>query len=210
MIRIFIADDHAIVRAGLSHMLAETGDMRVDGEASDGQQAIQRILKESWDVVLLDVSMPGKDGLEVLRRVRQGKPDLPILILTMHDEELMALRFLKAGASGYITKDSAPDQLVQAIRKVVSGGRHISSDLAERMLMEWNSDVDKALHERLSDREFTVLRHLASGKTVGIIAEELGLSPRTISTYRTRLLEKMGMKNNSELTHYAMKFGLVD
>ncbi|MBF0186519.1 MAG: response regulator transcription factor [Magnetococcales bacterium] len=210
MIRILLVDDHAIVRAGLRHLLNQTGDMEVAGEAADGNEAVKRMTEESWDVVLLDISMPGKDGLEVLRHVRAVKPDLPILILTMHDEELLALRYLKAGAAGYVTKDSAPEQLEKAIRRVVSGGRHIDQEMAERLVMAWDTDVDRPLHGTLSDREYTVLCRIASGKTVTTIAEDLGLSPRTVSTYRSRILDKMKMKNNAELTHYALKYGLVE
>lgn len=213
MTRIFLVDDHAIVRAGLKHLLTESGaDMHVVGEASNGEEAIERILAEDgiWDIVLLDISMPGKDGLEVLKKVRKARPSLPILILTMHDEELLALRYLKAGASGYVTKDSAPDQLVQAIEHVIGGRRYINPDLAERLVMEWDTDVEQPLHTKLSDREYTVLCRIASGRTVSLIAKDLSLSPRTVSTYRSRILEKMKMKNNAELTHYALKLGLVE
>lgn len=209
MIRILIADDHSIVREGLKQVLKSEPEFDVAGEAENGQQAINMIQNEAWDLVLLDIAMPDKDGLEVLKQVRKTKPKLPILIFTMHDEDLLAMRFLKAGASGFLTKDCPPEELLTAIRKIAGGKKHLEPEMVERLLLQWDDDHDTPPHQRLSDREFTVLRLIASGKTVGEIAELLNLSSRTVSTYRSRMLTKMKMKNNAELTHYALKNDLV-
>jgi len=167
-------------------------------------------MKEKWDVAILDITMPGRNGLEVLREIRRLRPKLPVLILSMHPEDQFAVRLLKIGAAGYLTKESAGEELVGAINKVLTGGRYVSPSLAERMAVYLDLDVKKAPHERLSDREFLILRLIASGKTVGQIAEELSLSVSTVSTYRSRILTKMDMKNNAQLTHYAVQKGLVD
>ena len=204
-----MADDHAVVRQGLKLILADHFKKAVFGQARNATEALARIAKEHWDVLVLDITMPGRSGLEILQDVKRLRPKLPVLVLSMHPEDQFAVRMLKAGADGYMTKESADEELVGAIRKVVDGGRYISPSLAERMASYLSIDVQKAPHERLSDREFLVLRMIASGKAVGQIGRELSLSVKTISTYRARLLEKMDMKNNAELTHYAMQHNLV-
>jgi two-component system invasion response regulator UvrY len=210
MIRILMADDHAIVREGLKHIIAKTDDMTVAGEADNGQQLLDKVREQRFDVLLLDIGMPGRNGLEVLKQIKTDLPRLPILVLTIYPEEQYALRVLRAGASGYLTKESAPERLVEAIRKVSAGGRYVSPTLAERLAVEAAGDISKPLHESLSDREYQVFCMIALGKTASEIADELSLSVKTISTHRARLLQKMQMKNNSELTHYAMQNHLVD
>jgi DNA-binding NarL/FixJ family response regulator len=210
MIRILIADDHAIVREGLKQIVGETPDMAVAGEAANGHEVLDLVRRGDWDVVLLDLAMPGRGGMETLRQLKKERPGLPVLILSIYEEEQYALRALKAGAAGYLTKDGAPDELVVAIRKVAAGGRYIRASLAERLAEEIAGGAERPPHERLSDREYQVMRMLASGKTVGRIADELSLSVKTISTNRARLLRKMGMDTNAELTYYAVKHGLVD
>jgi DNA-binding NarL/FixJ family response regulator len=207
--RILIADDHAVVRQGLKQILAEEFKRAEYGEASNVQEAIDKVWKENWDVVVLDITMPGRSGLEVLKEIKKSRPKLPVLMLSMHPEDQFAVRLLKIGASGYMTKESAPNELVGAVKKVVAGGRYVSSALAEKMASYLAIDVQTPPHERLSDREFLVLRLIASGKTPTAIAKELGLSVKTISTYRMRILEKMSMANNAELTHYAIQNNLV-
>jgi len=209
MLKILIADDHAIVRQGLKQMVTETQDMVVAGEASNGQELLNKIKEEDYDVVVLDITMPGRNGVDVLRQLRSERPQLPVLMLSIHPEEQYALRALKAGASGYLTKESAPDELVAAIRKVSWGGKYVSSSLAEKLAFELETGHEQAPHEALSDREYQVMCMIASGKTVMEIAQELSLSEKTISTYRSRILEKMKMKNNAELTYYAIKNQLV-
>lgn len=210
MIKILIADDHAIVRKGLKQIISETQDMVVSDEAADGQEVLNKVRKNGFDMVLLDISMPGRTGLDILRELRAEKPKMPVLVLSMYPEEQYAVRVLRAGASGYLTKESAPDELIAAIRKVSLGKKYITASLAERLALDLDVDTDKPLHETLSDREYQVLCLIASGKTVGEIAEKLSLSAKTISTYRARILEKMNMKNNAELTHYALQHKLVD
>lgn len=180
------------------------------GEARNAHEALTRAAKEKWDVMILDITMPGRSGLEVLREIKRLRPKLPVLVLSMHPEDQFAVRLLKAGAAGYLTKESAGDELVGAIEKVVAGGRYISPALAERMASYLDIDVQKPPHERLSDREFLILRMIGSGRTVSQIAKELSLSVKTISTYRARLLEKMDMKTNAEVTHYAIQNQLVN
>lgn len=207
--RILITDDHAVVRQGLKQILAEEFKRAEFGEAANVQEAIDKVWKEPWDVVVLDITMPGRSGLEVLKEIKKSRPKLPVLMLSMHPEDQFAVRLLKIGASGYMTKESAPQELVGAVKKVVAGGRYVSPALAEKMASYLAVDVQTPPHERLSDREFLVLRLIASGKTPTAIAKELGLSVKTISTYRTRILEKMTMSNNAELTHYAIQNQLV-
>ena len=210
MIKILIADDHPVVRKGLKDIIQETSDMTVSGEAGKGQEVLENVRKIDFDVVVLDIAMPGRSGLDILKELKSEKPELPVLILSIHPEEQYAVRVLKAGASGYLTKDSAPDELITAILKVSRGKKYISSSLAEKLAYDLEIGVEKPLHEALSDREYEVMCRIASGKTVKEIAEELFLSVKTISTYRARILEKMQMKSNAELTHYAIKLGLVD
>lgn len=208
--KILITEDHAVVREGLKLILADHFKKAVFGEARTATEALALVWKEKWDVVLLDITLPGRSGLEVLKEIKRSRPKLPVLILSMHPEDQFAVRMLKAGAAGYLTKESAGEELVGAIKKVIGGGRYVSPALAERMATYLTIDLQKAPHERLSDREFLILRTIASGKQVGQIAKELSLSVSTISTYRARILEKMHMKNNAELTRYALEKSLVD
>jgi two-component system invasion response regulator UvrY len=208
-VKILITDDHAVVRQGLKQILAEEFTHAEFGEATNVQEAIDRVWKENWDVVVLDITMPGRSGLEVLKEIKKSRPKLPVLVLSMHPEDQFAVRILKIGASGYMTKESAPNELVGAVKKVIAGGRYVSPALAEKMASYLAVDVQTPPHERLSDREFLVLRLIASGKTPTAIAKELTLSVKTISTYRMRILEKMSMSNNAELTHYAIQNKLV-
>jgi two-component system invasion response regulator UvrY len=210
MIKILIADDHAIIREGLKQIISETSDMVVAEEAIDGHEALSKALKNDYDVVVLDITMPGRNGLDVLKELKKQRPELPVLVLTIHPEEQYAVRVLKAGASGYLTKESAPDELTAAIRKISQGKKYVTSSLAEKLVSDLNVDTEKPLHNALSDREFEVMCMIATGKTVKQIGEELFLSEKTVSTYRSRILEKMGMKNNAELIHYAIKHGLVE
>ena len=184
--------------------------MAVTAEAGDGFEAVQVIRREPCDVVLLDITMPNRNGLDVLKQIRTESPRIPVLVLSVHSEDQYAVRVLRAGAAGYLTKESAPSKLVQAIRKVVRGGKYVSPTVAEKLIFDLNRDSTKASHEILSDREYQVMCMIASGKTVTMIAVELGLSVKTVSTYRVRILEKLNMKNNAELTRYALKEGLVD
>src|SRR5438034_486282 len=207
--RILLTDDHAVVRQGLKLILTDHFPRATFGEARNAHEALQRVLKEKWEVVVLDITMPGRNGLEVLREIRRLRPKLPVLILSMHPEDQFAVRLLKIGAAGYLTKESAGEELATAIKKVLAGGRYVSPSLAERMASDLDVDVKKAPHERLSDRELLILRLIASGQTVGQIAKELSLSVSTVSTYRARILTKMDMKNNAQLTHYAVQKGLV-
>ncbi len=210
MIKILIADDHAIVRQGLQQIVKSSPDMSVVGEAVNGEDALSKIRTEDWDVLVLDISMPGRSGFDILRELKHERPNLPVLVLSMHSEDQFAVRTLKAGAAGYLTKESAPDELVQAIRKVVAGGKYISPSLAEKLAFDLENGSEKPPHETLSDREFQVMRMIASGKTVKEIAEELSLSVKTVSTYRARILEKMDLKTNAELIHYAVQNQLVE
>lgn len=208
--KILIADDHVIVREGLKQIVAETSDMVVADEAGSGHEVLNKVLKNDYDVVVLDITMPGMNGVDILNQLKNQRPELPVLILSMHPEEQYAVRVLRAGASGYLTKESAPDELIAAIRKVSASKKYVSSSLAEKLAFELETDTEKPLHETLSDREYQVMCMIASGKTVKEIAEEVFLSVKTISTYRARILKKMIMKNNAELTYYAIKHGLVE
>ena len=210
MLRLLVADDHEVVRKGLVKVLAETlQPIKVD-EAKNGQEALSKALKSEYDLVVLDIKMPGKSGLDVLKEIKQQQPKLPVLILSMHPEEQFAIRAIRAGASGYLTKECAGDELVLAVRKALKGERYVSGSLAELMAGELDSDSEKPLHEILSDREYQVMLLIASGKPVGAIAEELCLSAKTISSYRANILLKTRMKNNAEITHYAIRNKLVD
>jgi len=210
MINILIADDHTIVREGLKRILQQTQDIKRIDEASNGEGVIQKVGRNDYDLVLLDISLPGRSGLDILKQLKCMKPALPVLVLSMHPEEQYAIRSIRAGASGYLTKESASQELIEAIRKVAQGKRYITSSLAERMAFQIELDTKKSLHEALSDREYQVFCMIASGKTVKEIAGVLSLSVKTISTHRSRILKKMNMKNNAQLTHYAIKYSLVD
>jgi DNA-binding NarL/FixJ family response regulator len=210
MIRILVVDDHAIVREGLKQILGDVNDMSVSDEAAGGQEALSKIRGGEFDVILLDISLPGRSGLEILKEIKAERPRLPVLILSMHAEEQYAVRTLRAGASGYLTKASAPDELIGAIRKVSSGRKYVSASLAEKLALELDIDTQKPPHAALSDREYQVMMMLASGKSVKEIADELCLSVKTISTYRSRVMEKMNMKKNAELTLYAIRSHLID
>ena len=212
MIKILVADDHAIVREGLKRILGSATDMAVTGEACTGQEVVEKVTRNDFDVLVLDISMPGRNGLDILRELRVMKPKLHVLMLSVFPEEQYAVRVIRAGASGYMTKDSAPVELVTAIRRISQGRKYVSSSLAERLAvdLELGSDRDRPPHELLSDREYRVMCMVAAGTRANEIAEELMLSVKTISTYRTRILRKMRMKSSAELTHYAIKHGLVD
>ena len=210
MIRVLIVDDHPVVRKGLLQILAEEPDLAAAVEAETASEMLRLIREEQWDIVVLDITLPDRSGLEALKDVKAMRPALPVLILSMHPEDQYALRVLKAGAAGYMSKDSASEELVNAVRKVVGGGRYVSPSMAETLATVVGGDYRKPAHESLSDREYQVMCMLASGKRPKEVAEELCLSVKTVSTYRTRVLEKMGMENNAELTYYAVKNGLID
>jgi DNA-binding NarL/FixJ family response regulator len=208
MIKVLIADDHPIMREGLKLILRDTLDIAVAGEASSAQETLQQVLEKDCDIVLLDISMPGRSGLEILNQLKSLKPYVQVLILSTYPEEQYAVRALKSNAAGYLTKSSAPEELITAIRKTAQGGKYVSAALAEKMAFDLAGDSTKSLHDRLSDREYQVLCLIASGKTVKEIGAELTLSIKTISTYRRRILEKMNMKNNAEIIRYALQQGL--
>ncbi|HEV8259217.1 MAG TPA: response regulator transcription factor [Burkholderiales bacterium] len=209
MLRVLIADDHAITREGLKRILTDYPKPLHVGNAANAAQTLSMVRKNEWDLVLLDISLPDKSGLDVLKSIKKDRPALPVLVLSMYPVDQYALRVLKAGGSGYLTKESAPEQLLAAVRKVFEGGRFITPELAEHMARELAGGTPMLPHEGLSDREFEVLRLIASGRTPTEIAAHLSLSVKTISTYRTRLLHKMGMRHNAELTHYAISNRLV-
>lgn len=209
--KILIADDHAVVRRGLQQILLDAYESPVFGEATNGQEALDILANEEWDVVILDISMPGRSGLDVLKEIRKHRPNLPVLVLSIHPEDQFAVRVLRAGAAGYMTKETAPEELVNAIAKVIDGGTYVSPSLAEILALDLQRDTSDVLpHIRLSDREYEVMLMIASGKSVSEIADELSLSVKTISTYRARILEKVHMKSNAELTRYAITHGLVE
>lgn len=208
--RVLIADDHAVVRRGLIQLLTDEYRTLSVSEARNAGEVFNLAREQDWDIIILDISMPGASGLEVLKELKRGRPRVPVLILTSHPEEQYAIRVLKAGAAGYMTKESAPEHLIEGIRKVTGGGRYVGPKLAELLAASIGNDQEKQPHERLSDREYRVLCLIGSGKTVGEIAGDLFLSAKTVSTYRARILEKMGMKTSAELTYYALKNGLVD
>ena len=210
MIKILIADDHPIVRKGLIEILTESKDIAIVDEASNGQEVLEKVWKNRYDVVVLDISMPGLSGLDVLKQVKGDKNAIPVLILSRYPEEQYAVRVIKAGADGFLTKESAPEELIKAIKKVAHGGKYISSSLAEKLAVYLGEDTDKKPHERLSDREFQVMLRIAAGKTVQEIADEMSLSINTISTYRVRVLRKMKMKNNAQIMHYALNENIMD
>lgn len=201
--RILIADDHPIVRKGLRQIAEQMAQMSV-GEACNGQEVLAKLREDRWDALVLDISMPGGNGLDVLQEVKHISPNLPVLVLSVHPEDQYAMRVLKAGASGFMNKDCAPDELLQAIQKVIAGGKYISSTLAERLAYEISGNHDKKPHEILSDREYRVLVMIGSGKSVSEIAAELALSVKTVSTYRARVLEKLNLRNNADLIRYVI------
>jgi two-component system invasion response regulator UvrY len=207
--RVLIVDDHAIVRRGLRELLSDEFRGAAFGEASDAREALEQLRTKEWDVALLDITLPGKSGLDLLKELKVEWPKLPVLVLSAHSEDQFAVRALKAGAGGYMTKESAPEELARAIRKILAGGRYVSPALAEQLALGVTKDFSRTPHERLSDREYEVMSRIASGKTVTEIAEELSLSAKTISTYRTRVLEKLGVKNNAKIVQYAIRNGLV-
>jgi DNA-binding NarL/FixJ family response regulator len=210
VVRVLIVDDHAILRRGLKEILLREMDGVICGEAENVEQAVELVQREDWSLMLLDLTMPGRSGLDLLKDLKSLRPQLPVLVLSMHPEDQYGRRVLKAGASGYMNKESAPEDLIKAIRKVLGGGRYVSPALAETLAFQIGDDQGRAAHEELSDREFEVLRKLASGKTVGQIAVELHLGVPTVSTYRARILEKMGLTTTAELIHYALRNHLVD
>ena len=210
MIRILIADDHAILRRGLKEILVRELEGAVCGEAEDARQVLAQVQSEEWDAVILDITMQGRSGVDALRDLKALRPKLPVLVLSMHPEDQYGRRVLKAGASGYMNKESAPEELIKALRKVLAGGRYVSPVLAERLALDLSQDAERPAHEVLSDREFEVLRMIASGRTVSQIAEELHLGVPTVSTYRARILQKMNMTTTAELMHYALRNHLVD
>ena len=210
MIRILIADDHAIVRSGLKQLLSSETGLSVAGEAANGLEALKQIREQPFDVALMDMSMPGRSGIELIKQVKAEKPKLAVLVLSMHKEEQYAVRALKAGASGYLTKESAPDQLVAAIRKIAGGGVFISAGVAERLALELGGNHDAAPHALLSSREYQIFRMIVSGTPIGGIANELSLSVKTVSTHKTRILQKMKMTSSAELIHYAIRHQLVE
>jgi two-component system invasion response regulator UvrY len=209
MIRILIADDHSVVRKGLKQILLEGFPTAYIEEVPDAEEMIKKIIQFPWDVVISDLSMPGRSGLEALQQLKQINPKLPVLILSIHPEDQYALRVLKAGASGYLSKDMAPDELVNAVQRVMLGKKYITASIAEKLASVLDQDSGKAAHESLSDREFSVLKLLAAGKSVSEIAESLFLSVTTVSTYRSRIMAKMGMKNNADLTLYSIEHKLI-
>lgn len=210
MITVFIADDHTLIREGFKKILNEESDIKVIGETDNAFDIIDKLKASDCDILILDLNMPGKNGLDILKEIKIILPRQKVLILSMHPEERFAIRTLRAGASGYVTKESAAEDLVTAIRKVASGGRYISQVLAERLAVEFDSSQEKQLHETLSDREYQVLRLIAAGKSQSDIAIELSISPSTVNTYRTRVLEKLKIETNAELIRYAIKHGLID
>ena len=210
MIRVIVADDHAVVRRGVVQILDEAPDLVAAGEASSGRQVLQKVQENDYDVLVLDIGMPDGSGLEVLHQLRTLRPELRVLILSMYPERQYALRALKAGAAGYLTKESAPDELVAAVRRIAQGGKYITQSLAEELTAALVGETEKSPEEILSDREFQVVCMLAEGKTIAGIAEELSLSVKTISTYRSRVLEKLNLSNTAEIIRYAFEHKLVE
>jgi DNA-binding NarL/FixJ family response regulator len=209
VIRVLVADDHAVVRQGLRQILSEEPDIQEIGEAGSVAEALRLSREGEWDVVILDITMPDGSGLDILRELRHEKPQLPVLVLSVHSEDQYALRVLRSGAAGYLTKECAPQELVEAVRRVVSGGKYVGLDLAERLAEVLAGDRTAQAHEQLSDREFQILCLIGSGKSASEIAQELALSPKTVSTYRRRVLDKMHMNSNVELTRYVLEQQLI-
>ncbi len=209
MIRVLVADDHTIVREGLKQILARSGDLLVAGEATNGNDVLKMVREQEWDVLVTDMSMPGRNGIELIKLVKEARPKLPVLVLSMYGEEQYAVRAIRAGASGYLNKESASEQLVAAIRKIASGGVHVSPAVAEALFNNVRGGQNTLPHEQLSDREFQVLQLIAGGQSVTAIASALNLSPKTVSTHKTRILEKMHMTNQAELIRYAIEHRLA-
>ncbi len=209
MTRALIVDDHTITRAGLRRILSDTAQQIIVGEAANGAEAVELVMSQQWDIVMLDISLPDRSGLEVLKVIKKARPALPVLVLSMYPVDQYALRVLRAGGAGYLTKESAPDQLLEAVRRVISGMRYITPEVAECIAQDWNRNPVQSALETLSDREFEVMRLIASGKSVGDIAKDLSLSVKTVSTYRTRILQKLQLRHNAELTHYAVINNLI-
>jgi two-component system, NarL family, invasion response regulator UvrY len=209
MTRALIVDDHTITRAGLRRILSDTAQSILVGEAANAAEAMELVMSEQWDIVMLDISLPDRSGLEVLKAIKKARPALPVLVLSMYPVDQYALRVLRAGGAGYLTKESAPDQLLEAVRRITSGMRYITPEVAECIAQDWNRNPVQSVHETLSDREFEVMRLIASGKSVGDIAKDLALSVKTVSTYRTRVLQKLHLRHNAELTHYAVINNLI-
>ena len=209
MLRILLADDHAVVRAGVKQILAEAFAQATFGEVQNTHELLELVATERWDIAVLDLAMPGGNGLEALKQIKHDHPQLPVLVLSMYPEDQYAVRTIRAGAAGYLNKESAPEELVLAIRKILRGGEYISASVADELVLHARHEDDQPLHKQLSDREYQVLCLIAAGKEVKEISTELALSAKTISTYRARLLEKMNMKTNAELTHYAIQNALV-
>lgn len=209
MIRILVADDHSVVRKGLKLILEEGFPGAEVVEVADAEAIIEKVLHQKWDVVISDLSMPGRTGLDALQQIKQIDSKIPVLILSIHPEDQYAMRALKSGAAGYLSKDMAPEELVKAVQKVMSGKKYITPTIAEKLVTIFNEDDNKLPHETLSDREFEVLKLLASGKSVSEIADSMFLSVTTVSTYRTRILQKIGLRNNAELTLYAIENKLI-
>lgn len=210
MIRLVIADDHAIVREGLKRIVGEATDLQVVAEAADGTQVMERVRGHEFEVLVLDLSMPGRSGMELIKLVKAEKPRLRILVLSMHQETQYAVRAIKSGASGYLTKESAPEQLVQALRKIAAGGAYISAEVAEQLALGAMPGAVGAPHESLTDREFDVIRRLAAGASVSDIAAALNLSVKTVSTHKANGMAKLGLSNQSELVRYALRHGLIE
>jgi len=208
--RILITDDHALIRMGLKQLIQAGFGKAVVGEAANAGEALEQIGGNEWDAVVLDITMPGRSGIDILRDIKMLRPKLPVLILTACSEDEFAMRVLKAGAAGFVRKEMAPSELINAIKKVVAGGKYISQSLAEKLASKLNQDIEIPVHETLSDREYEVMRLLAKGNTPSEVAKMLSLSVKTVSTYRTRLLEKLNLRSNAELTYYAIKNGLVE
>jgi two-component system, NarL family, invasion response regulator UvrY len=210
MLRILVTDDHPVVRQGIMRIIEDTPDMKVTGEAESGYELLRKIKEQDYDLILMDISMPGSDGLEVIREVKKIKPRIPVLILTIHPEKYYGLRMLQAGASGYLTKQNAPFELIEAIRKVSQGSMYISNSLAQLLVAAKKDGEEKPGHEKLSDREYQVMNMIAAGKKVKTIADELCISVKTIHVHRRHILEKLNMTSNAEIIHYAIQNGLLD
>ncbi len=209
MLRVLIADDHPVVRQGVKQILAEELELEQFGEARNAKEVLDNVSRKKWDILILDINLPDMNGLEILRQLKKIHPDLPVLVLTVFDEDQIAIRVLKAGAAGFVTKETMPNELIAAVKKIHSGGRYVSPSLAEKLVFNIYAEDEKPVHHRLSNREYQVICLIAAGKSVKQIAEELYLSIQTIRTYRTRILENMEMKTDAELIHYSIQHGLI-